>query len=414
MGQIGGRVARELNKLNALKVSRCADAGYYHDGGGLYLQVTPRNNKSWVFRYSRLGKAREMGLGPLRLVSLSDARLKRDDLKKVILSGLDPLSEKIKAEKLQVLIGLKKVNFESCAAMYIEMHKNTWKNQKHHMQWLSTLKSYAFPTIGKMAVDEIETAHIVKIIEPIWMEKTETANRVRNRIELILNWSTVRGYRAGENPARWRGHLDQLLPRKSQIKKVEHMRALSYPLISNFISNLKLHSCSSSLALQFLILTATRTCESLGAQWNEFDFQKNVWTIPASRMKSKREHQVPLSDRALEILNSIPKDDLSPIVFKNLSNRRQLSSNAILALLHRLGYDITTHGFRSTFRDWVSEETQYSREVAEASLSHSLRDKVEAAYRRGDFFKKRKMLMDEWADYCYSNSERGYLEKRIS
>jgi integrase len=378
--------------------------GYYHDGDGLYLQVRSTTSKSWVLRYQKNGKAHEMGLGSYKYISLAEARQKRNDIKKSLIDGIDPISEKQRVLNEKIANDAKKMTFRICARNYIESHKAGWKNPKHISQWENTLESYAYPIIGDLTVDQIDTNLVMKIIEPIWTKKTETANRVRGRMELILSWATVRGLRKGENPARWRGHLDHLLPKRSLVQKVTHLKALPYPLLAGFMNKLKNRTDVSSLALQFLILTATRTNETLGARWSEFNFEENTWTIPAERMKAKKEHRIPLTDTMLQILRNTPRSDFIPYVFRNPNKKNQISSNALLQLLSDMKIDATVHGFRSSFRDWVSEETSHGRDVAEAALAHTLRDKVEAAYRRGDFFQKRRILMEDWGKYCYDNT----------
>lgn len=386
--------------MSNLKINSLNECGYFHDGGGLYLQITKKKNKSWIFRYTKLGKNRELGMGSLRYVSLAEARSKRDQMKKILIEGLDPLLEKIKLKKERQISEAKKVSFEVCVLRYIETHRVKWKNAKHGSQWESTLRTYAFPTIGHLPVDEIDTQLVLKVINPIWTTISETASRVRNRIEIILNWAKVSGFRSGENPARWHGHLENILPKRSEVQKTKHFAALPYKLISNFMFDLKQQTGIAALGLEFLILTATRTNEVMGATWREIDLETMTWTIPAERMKAEKSHRIPLSPRTLEILNSVARNSLNPLIFQNDRTHKKLSSSAFLALLKRMGYDITAHGFRSSFRDWTAEETNYPREVAESSLAHSLKDKVEAAYRRGDFFEKRKGLMSEWAEYC--------------
>ncbi len=382
-------------KINSLNVS-----GYFHDGGGLYLQITSQKNKSWIFRYTKLGKNRELGLGPLRYVTLAEARSKRDQMKKMLIDGLDPLSEKIRLKVERQISESKKITFEACALKYIETHKVKWKNVKHGSQWESTLRTYAFPTIGDLAVDEIDTQLVLKVITPIWTTISETASRVRNRIEIILNWAKVSGFRSGENPARWHGHLENILPKRSEVQKTKHFAALPYKLISNFIIELQQQSGVAALGLEFLILTATRTNEVMGATWDEIDFETKTWIIPEERMKAQKAHRVPLSSKAISLLAEVKRNNLNPLIFQNERTHKKLSSSAFLALIKRMDYDITAHGFRSTFRDWAGEETNSSREVAESALAHTVKDKVEAAYRRGDFFQKRQVLMNEWADYC--------------
>lgn len=400
----GYTMGRELNRLNTLKIQKFLSDGYYHDGDGLYLQVKKSKNKSWIFRYTLNGKTREMGLGSFKYVTLAEARQKRTELKKQLINHIDPLEERKKEILNKLSIASKKIDFETCAKMYINSQKVAWKNPKHIQQWENSLTNYAYDVIGKMPVDTIEHSHIMKILDPIWTTKTETASRVRNRIELILSWATVRNFRSGENPARWRGYLDQLLPKRSLVQKVKHMEALPYALLGNFMNKLRVANGIAPIALQFLILTATRTSEVIGAKWSEIDFENKIWTIPASRMKAKKEHKIPLSDGALNLLKKIERKDLIDLIFKNERSGKELSSSALLAVIDRFELEVTSHGFRSTFRDWCSEETNHPRDVAESALAHTLENKVEAAYRRGDFFQKRRILMEDWSKYCYDNA----------
>lgn len=390
-----------LNRLTAKTIENLKERGYHPDGGGLYLQIQSAQSVSWIFRYSFEGKAHEMGLGSYKYITLAEARIKRNELKKILISGVNPLVEKNKIRNARRTEFSNKMTFDACAKAYIDSQKVAWKNEKHKTQWANTLETYASPVIGSLFVDEISTNLIMKVIEPIWVTKTETASRVRGRIELILNWATVRGLRTGENPARWRGHLDNLLPKRSLIQKVTHHKAMPYALLSGFMNKLKPQTDISSIALQFLILTATRTNETLNAQWSEIDFVEKIWTIPPERMKAKREHRIPLTDDAINLLKLIPKKDFLPYIFLNSASGAPLSTNALLQKLNQLGESVTVHGFRSTFRDWVSEETAHARDVAESALAHALRDRVEAAYRRGDFFQKRKALMEDWSKFCY-------------
>jgi integrase len=317
------------------------------------------------------------------------------------LDGTDPIAVK-KAGKLKAKIeAARALTFRQCAEAYIEAHKAGWQNAKHAAQWSSTLKTYAYPVFGALPVQAVDLALIERVLEPIWKTKTETASRLRGRIERVLDWATVRKYRQGDNPARWRGHLDQLLPARSKVQKVQHHAALGYAEIGQFMAGLREQESTSALALEFLILTATRTAEVIGATWSEVDLDAAVWTIPAERMKAKKEHRVPLSRPAMAILKRLHKHRTGEFVFMGARPGRSLYNVALLMLLERLGRsDLTVHGFRSTFRDWAAERTNFPREVAEHALAHSLPDKVEAAYQRGDLFEKRRRLMAEWGRFC--------------
>lgn len=397
-------MTRGIHKLKALTVEKARDPGLYGDGGGLYLQITKAGVKSWLFRYMRNGKARGMGLGPLHTVSLADARVKAHECRKMLLDGIDPLDAKEQKRQAQLLEESKAKTFEQCAIAYIDAHKAGWKNAKHQEQWRNTLTTYVYPIIGNMPVAKIDVGMVKQILDPIWTTKTETASRIRGRMESIIDWATVHGYRTGDNPARWRGHLDKLLPAQSKVAKVQHHPALPYAEIAEFLAQLRTKEGVASLALEFLILTATRTGETINAKWDEIDLENGVWVIPAERMKSGRMHRVPLSDAAQAILRKIPHLANSEYVFFGRQSGTPLSNMTLLQLLRRMGRDdLTTHGFRSTFRDWAAECTSHPREIAEAALAHTLKDKTEAAYQRGDMFEKRAKLMADWAEYCKSN-----------
>ena len=394
-------MGRQVEKLSTLAVSRAKTRGYLGDGGGLYLQVTASGSKSWVFRFKDHGRLREMGLGSVHAIGLAEARKRATACRQMRLDGTDPIAVK-KAGKLKAkLEAARAMTFQQCAEAYIEAHKAGWQNAKHAAQWSSTLKTYAYPVFGALPVQAVDVALIAKVLEPIWNTKTETASRLRGRIERVLDWATVRGYRQGDNPARWRGHLDQLLPARSRVHKVQHHAALPYAEVGQFMADLREQDTTSALALEFLILTATRTAEVIEATWTEIDLDAAVWTIPPERMKAKKEHRVPLSKPALAILKRLHKHRAGEFVFMGTKPGKPLSNVALLTLLERLGRSgLTVHGFRSTFRDWCAERTNFPREVAEHALAHSLADRVEAAYRRGDLFEKRRRLMVEWGKFC--------------
>jgi integrase len=396
-------MARTIGKLTALAVTRATKPGKYGDGGGLYLDIDPNGAKGWSYRFRLDGRDREMGLGPLHAISLADARLRAQECRKLRLDGIDPIEHRKAQRAAARLDTAKAITFDECRDLYIAAHRAGWRNVKHGDQWTATLTTYASPTIGALAVQAIDTGLILKVLEAIWSDKTETASRVRGRIEAILDWAKVRQYRTGENPARWRGHLDKLLPARSKVQKVEHHSALPYAEIGSFVVDLKEQIGISAMALEFLILTVSRTGEVIGAQWPEFDLDKKLWVVPGERMKSGREHRVPLPDRAIEILKELAKlsDDKKGHVFPGGRADRPLSNAAMLALLKRMERtDITPHGFRSCFKDWAAEATGFANEISEAALAHVIGDKVEAAYRRGDLFEKRRRLMDAWAKYC--------------
>jgi integrase len=379
--------------------------GYYSDGGGLYLKVSGAAGRSWVFRYRVAGRLREMGLGSAHTISLADARQAATECRKLRVQGVDPIdarrNDRIRA-KLEAATGM---TFRECAERYVAAHRVGWRNAKHAEQWRSTLATYTFPIFADLPVQAIDLGLVMKAIEPLWATKTETASRLRGRIESILDWAATRGYRTGDNPARWRGHLDNLLPKRTKVRKVQHHAALPYAQVGSFIEALHRQQGIAAMALEFCILTATRTSETIGARWEEVDLDGAVWTIPADRIKAGKEHKVPLPTPATAILRRLAAARSSAFVFPGGKAGRPLSNMALLALLRRMGRpDLTVHGFRSAFRDWAAELTNFPREVCEMALAHTIGDKVEAAYRRGDLFAKRRQLMEGWARYCLTPS----------
>lgn len=403
-------MARQLGKLTALQVTKFTKMGLYGDGGGLTLQITKAGVKSWLFRFMREGKAYGMGLGPTHTFSLAEARQKALAARKLLADGLNPLTEKKEKLLAKALERARMMSFDQCAKAYIEAHKSSWKNAKHLDQWSNTLATYASPVFGQLPVAEVDTALVVKCLAPIWQTKTETASRLRGRIESVLGWAATSGYRTGENPARWKGHLENLLANISKTSRTKNHPSLPWQRIGDFMAALKAREGNASRAMAFTILTACRSGEVRGAQWPEFDFKEKVWTIPAKRMKAQREHQVPLSDAALAVLASMPQ--CAEFVFPG-SKGQILSDMSLTAVIRRMnseeikavwvdaaGEGITVHGFRSTFRMWTAETTAYPREVAEHALAHKLPDAVERAYQRGTQFLKRQALMAEWGTYC--------------
>jgi integrase len=397
--------------LTAAAVTRKTRPGKYSDGGNLWLQVSKWGTKSWIFRYSRHGQGRWHGLGAAHTISLAEAREKARECRKLLLDGIDPIDHR-KAQRAQAqLEAARTMTFRECAEAYIATHRAGWKNPKHAAQWPASLETYVYPVFGTLAVADIDTALVMKVLEPIWTTKTETAGRVRGRIESILDWATVRQYRRGENPARWRGHLDKLLPARSKIHKVAHHRALPYRGMADFMTQLRDGEGVAPKALEFLILTATRTSEVTGATWAEIALDEKFWVILAARTKTGKQHRVPLSDRAIEILKNLPCE--GNYLFPGSRAKAPLSNMAMLTTLRRMERrDLTVHGFRSTFRDWCAEQTAYPHEVAEMALGHAVGDKVEAAYRRGDLFDKRRRLMDDWSAYCAAPLAGGVLSIR--
>lgn len=397
-------MARPREKLSAAAVRSVKQPGLYSDGGGLWLQVSRGAtgvNKSWVFRYTRAGRTRDMGLGSFVDLPLARARQKAGEARALLMDDIDPLEAKRTVKVQRRLDAAAEVTFRAAAERYIESHASGWKNSKHAAQWPATLEAYAFPVFGALGVQAIDTGLVLKALEPIWTAKPETASRVRGRIESVLDWAAARGLRGGENPARWRGHLDKLLPRRSKVARVRHHAALPYTELPDFLVKLRLEDGVAARALEFVILTAARTGEAIGATWREIDLREKIWSVPASRMKASRDHRVPLSARASQILKAMQEIAEGEFVFPGGRARRPLSNMAMLQTLRRMGRgDLTVHGFRSTFRDWAAERTGYPAEVAEMALAHTITDKVEAAYRRGDLFSKRRRLMADWAKYA--------------
>jgi integrase len=394
-------MAGRLNRLSAVEVKGISQKGMYHDGGGLYLQVSDGGAKSWIYRFMLDGRPREMGLGPLNVISLAEARKRAAECRRMRHDGIDPIEARRAQRDQKKLEAARSMTFDVCAEAYIEAHKPSWKNGKHAQQWRGSLRNYASPVFGSSPVQAIDLALVMKALEPIWKAKSETASRLRGRIEAVLDWATVRGYRKGENPARWRGHLDKLLPARAKIQKVEHHPALPYSEIGSFMEKIRGQDGIAARALEFLILTAGRTGEIIGARWDEIDLEDKIWVVPGARMKAAREHRVPLSGAALAITKLMNEIRESDFVFPGGRKGKPLSNMAMLAVLKRMGrVDLTAHGFRSTFRDWAAERTNFPREVVEMALAHTIENKVEAAYRRGDLFQKRRQLMEVWARFC--------------
>lgn len=398
------RVAKGLTAAGV----RTAKPGRYGDGKRLYLLVRPNGSRFWLFRYVLNGHMREMGLGSASEVSLADARDRAEELSKKVRTGIDPLAERTTetaaAKAAAQEEAAQAITFRTVAGFYLGAHEAGWRNPKHRAQWASTLETYVYPVMGDLPAGAIDTNHVMTALTPIWQVKPETASRVRGRIESVLDYAKVRGWRAGENPARWRGHLDHLLPSRSKVAAVAHHAALPWREIGAFMVALRAREGIAARALEFAILTAARTGEALGATWGEVNMAEAVWTIPGARMKAGKEHRVPLSAPVLALLGEMATiratDDPGAPVFPGADPTRPLSNMALLMLLRRMGRgDLTAHGFRSSFRDWVSETTGYAGEVAEAALAHVVANQVEAAYRRGDLFEKRRRLMDEWAEF---------------
>jgi integrase len=396
-------VPKRKAEMSALEVKRLVNPGLHFVGGvpGLALQVTPTGARSWVLRATVGGRRRDMGLGAFPDVPLARARESARDEREKIRKGVDPIEERRAARSALRAAVAAAMSFDEAAEKYVAAHSAGWRNPKHVQQWTNTLAQYASPVMGALAVSDIQLPHILQVLEPIWHAKTETATRVRGRIESVLDWATTRGLREGPNPARWRGHLDKLLPKPAKIAKVEHHAAVPIGEIAALMARLKAAEGMGALALQFAILTAARSGEVRGATFDEIDRDAKLWTVPAERMKGHREHRVPLSDAALAVIDrasAMPHVDGSRFVFA-APRGGQLSDMTLTAVLRRLEVDAVPHGFRSTFRDWAAERTNYPNEVAEMALAHAVANAVEAAYRRGDLFEKRRHMMDDWAAF---------------
>jgi integrase len=381
------------SKLTA-RGAQTAPIGWHCDGRGLYLQCTTGANgsicRSWVYRYAAGGRERYMGLGPLADVTLAEAREKALAARKRRLDGIDPIEHKRARLTATRLEAAKAMTFAACVEAYLQTHEAAWRNATHRHQWRMTLTEYCKP-IANLSVKDINTDMVLRVLTPLWTTRTETAKRLRGRIERVLAWAKGRGLRDGENPARWSGHLDEMLPSPAKIAAARHHPALPYAELPEFMAELRGRDNLSARALEFTILTAARTSEVIGAEWNEIDLGAKVWTIPSNRMKAGQQHRVPLSDRAIAILREMPRQD---------ARICSLSNMAMLELLRGMRPGLTVHGFRSCFMDWCHECTGHSKIVIDMALAHRVGDKVEAAYRRGDLFTKRALLMTEWAQYC--------------
>jgi integrase len=391
---------RSAKSLTAVAVSKLTRPGRYAVGDGAYLQISEWGTKAWIFRYRRDGKAHHMGLGPVSLVTLAEAREKAREARRALLDGADPLTARRERKAAARLQAAKGMTFKACAERMIASHATAWKSPKHRAQWEATLATYVYPVFGDLSVAAIDTALVTRALEPIWSSKPETAGRVRGRIEAVLDWAKARGYREGENPARWRGHLDKLLPNRRKVRGVRNHPAIPYAELPAFMAELRERESISARALEFTILTAARTGEVIGTNWSEIDLKGAVWVVPAGRMKGGKEHRVPLSGRAVELLASLPRE--ADFVFMGSRVGMPIGNMAMLRLMRSMksGSGYVPHGFRSTFRDWAAETTAYPSEVVEMALAHAIESKVEAAYRRGDLFEKRRRLMAEWAKFC--------------
>jgi integrase len=400
--------SRSPGKLAAVVLKTLGD-GWHADGGNLYLFVRG-SSRGWVFRFvAPDGQRRNMGLGSLQSISLAEARKQAATLREQLkhpTTPIDPLAARQEKRHARRLATRRRMTFKACAEAYVEAHRAEWKNPKHVQQWENTLSGYTYPVFGDLPVDLVDEALVLKVLMPIWGEKTETATRLRGRIESVLDWATFNKYRQGENPARWKGHLEHSLAKPNKVAKVTHHPALPYQDIGSFMAELRRREGLGAKALEFLILTAARSGEVRGANWDEVDLVNKLWIVPAERMKMEREHRVPLSDTAVELLQGLPRLDDTNLVFPSAKPNTPMSDMTLTAVLRRMNHnDITVHGFRSTFRDWAAESTNYPSDMAEMALAHSIGDKVEAAYRRGDMLKKRFRMMNDWAKFCCREHE---------
>ena len=401
---------RQARPLTASLVEKTAKVGRHADGGGLYLEVRSKTAKFWEAHFTLHGKRRSMGGGSAggpNAIKLAEARVWNRQVQAVVRSGRDPIAERQAAKAARAAedaeAKAKAITFAEAADMYIRAHQAAWRDPRHAQQWRSSLDRYVMPTLGDMAVSAIDTSNVMRILEPLWRKKTETASRVRGRTERILDFTRVRGWRAGENPARWRGHLDHLLPARRKAQRVEHFAALPWREAGSFMTRLRQLNSVPPRALEFTILTAARSGEVRRARWSEFDLDHAVWTVPGERMKSGREHRAPLSEPAMAVLRQMAEFGSNPVdlVFPGARTGSVMSDVTLSLVVRAAGGDsATVHGFRSTFRDWVAETTAYPRELAEAALAHALSDKVEAAYQRGDLLEKRRVMMKAWAAFC--------------
>ncbi|MGH6673876.1 MAG: tyrosine-type recombinase/integrase [Xanthobacteraceae bacterium] len=383
-------MARKINRLNARAVATITKHGRHADGGGLYLSISPNGGRRWVFLYRWHGKPTEIGFGSARDVKLARARELASDARSRLAEAINPKDARKPADG---------ATFGECADRVIEAMRPSWRNGKHAAQWQMTLRDYAAP-LRRLPVEKITTDDVLSVLKPLWHSKPETASRVRGRIERVLDAAKAQGLRSGENPARWRGHLDQLLPKRQRLTRGHHA-AMNYADVPAFIADVQSRQATAARALEFAILTAARSGEVLGARWEEIDLDRAVWTVPATRMKAGREHRVPLSRRAAKIVRAIHDARKGDFVFPGDKPDKPLSVMALAMVLRRMKVGgVTVHGFRSAFRDWAAECTNFTNEVCEAALAHLIENKAEAAYRRGDLFDKRRKLMEAWATFC--------------
>lgn len=390
-----------MGNLTAAKVKNAKPGDRLADGDGLRLDVDGNGNASWVFRFKSpvTAKERYLGLGPLRDVSLSEARDLAADARKLVRSGVDPINQKREARASARVAAKRDMTFRQCAERFIDSREATWKNPIHRQQWRNTLRDYVYPEIGSWPVADVDVAAVLKILEPIWQQKPETASRIRGRIEAVLDWATMAEYRSGDNPAVWRGRLAHLLPSRKKVRAVRHHDALPYLEMPKFWKSLSADTSDSAALLRFIILTASRFSEAARAEWSEINTEKQIWIVPAVRMKGGREHIVPLTDEAMAVLKQSRTN--AGLIFPGQRVGRPISDVSVAKAIKRhTALPATCHGFRSCFRDWCGDKTDVPREIAEAALAHTIGNDVEAAYRRSSAIEKRRALMVLWSRYC--------------
>jgi integrase len=395
-------MARTLNRLSTLEVSRAKRPGMYADGGGLYLRVAEGGSKQWIFRYVTNGRLRDMGIGPCHTLTLAEARERATDARKLKLDGVDPIAHRHAQRAAAVAASANTKTFRECAEGYIQDNQAKWTSAKHGKEWRTTLERYVYPVLGNLPVATIDTPLVLQVIKPLWRRAPETASRVRGRIESVLGWATTHLLRSGDNPARWDGLLEHALPSRSELAKIEHHSALPFAQMPAFMAALRQQTSTQARCLEFIVLTAARLDEAVSATWDEIDLEARTWTIPAERMKADKEHKVPLSDAAMAVLEATKAIRQSTYIFPGQKPGQPIGKNMPLKIAKRLSADVTAHGMRSTFKDWASECTSFPNEVSEMALAHAIPSAVEGAYRRGDLFNKRAALMQAWADYCGS------------
>jgi integrase len=400
-------MGRTLNRLTSVGVNKLKAAGMHADGGGLYLRISDAGNKSWIFRFTDGGKLRDMGLGSINTVSLAAARKRAAECRELRQQGVDPITHQRASLATARASQAKSLTFKECAERYIASHESGWRSRKHHQAWTSTLRAHAYPVLGDVPARMIDTPLVMQALSPLWKDRVVTASRLRGRIEAVLDWAKVAGYRDGENPARWCGHLDHLLPKPRKVRGVEHYTALPYQDVPAFMARLRANNSMAARLIEFTILTASRLGEARGALWSEID--GDTWTAPAERMKSGREHRVPLSRAAVALLKQMREIKRGDLIFYGMRDGPVAGVTALMLAKQIAGGPVTIHGFRSSFRDWCAEQTNFPREIAEMALAHAVGSDVERAYQRGDLLERRRKLMDAWGEFCGKPSAGGKI-----